>query len=74
MKSNLFFVLISSVLFFLPQPVLACISPYYPPSCYFTYRVDDAGKVSEAEQNCLLWQQLTDVYIPVEDIHEVIYE
>lgn len=74
MKSNLFFVLISSVLFLLPQPVLACISPYYPPSCYFTYRVDDTRKVSEAEQNCLLWQQLTDVYIPVEDIHEVIYE
>lgn len=74
MKSNLFFVLISLVLFFLPQPVPACISPYYPPSCYFTYRVDNTGKMSEAKQNCLLWQQLTDAYIPVEDIHEVIYK
>lgn len=74
MKSNLFFVLISIVLFYLPQPVSACISPYYPPSCYFTYRVDNAGKVSQAEQNCLLWQQLTDDNIPVGDIHEVVYE
>lgn len=74
MKSNLFFVLISIVLFYLFQPVSACISPYYPPSCYFTYRVDDAGKASQAEQNCLLWQQLTDGNIPVGDIHEVVYE
>lgn len=74
MKSNLFFVLISIVLFYLFLPVSACISPYYPPSCYFTYRVDDAGKASQAEQNCLLWQQLTDGNIPVGDIHEVVYE
>lgn len=74
MKSNLFFVLINIVLFYLFQPVSACISPYYPPSCYFTYRVDDAGKASQAEQNCLLWQQLTDGNIPVGDIHEVVYE
>lgn len=74
MKSNLFFVLISIVLFSLSQPVIACISPYYPPSCYFTYRVDDANQMTQVEQNCLLWQQLTDGSIPVEDIREVIYK
>ena len=74
MKSKLFFVLISVVPFFLSQSVMACYSPYYPPFCYLTYRVDDATEIAETEQNCLLWQQLTDASIPVEDIRKVIYE
>lgn len=50
------------------------VSDYYPPSCYFTYRVDDANQMTQVEQNCLLWQQLTDGSIPEEDIREVIYK
>lgn len=68
------FVLINTMFFFLLQPVSACTAPYYPPACYLTYRVDDAGEDSKVEQNCRLWQQLTDGSIPLEDIHKVVYE
>ncbi len=74
MKSNLFFVWISMALFFMPRVVSACVFPYYPPASYLTYRVEDEKQLSDAEQNCRLWQQLTDGNIPLEDIRKVIYE
>lgn len=75
MKSIPFFVLISWLLLFMPQQSNACISPYYHPAYYFTFRVyDDNSDHTQEEENCRLWQQLTGSNIPLADIHEVVYK
>ncbi|WP_289160931.1 hypothetical protein [uncultured Parabacteroides sp.] len=74
MKLKLCFVLINTVLFCRLNVVSACEELIYSPSCYYTYRMENTNKITEVEQNCLLWQQLTGNNVSIEDIREVVYE
>lgn len=75
MKSIPFFILISWLLVCMLQPSNACTEPYFHPAYYYTFRVYDSNSdQAQVEENCRLWQQLTDSNIPLTDIHEVVYQ
>ena len=76
MKSMRYFLLISILLLASVADAYACLGPYFQPSGYLMFRVYDdesAAKADAVRENCLAWQRLTSMTIPLEDIRYVVY-
>ena len=76
MKSNTCFWLTSALLLFVSIQTYGCGPFEYYPYGYKMYRVYDKSaivKPDERKENCILWQKLTSVDIPLDDIEQVVY-
>lgn len=78
MKSLKYSLAISMALGAFAHEAEACGYTTYLPAGYYMYRVVDdtlpAHDISFAEENCLQWQQLTSEEIPLDHIHQVVYD
>lgn len=78
MKYTRFITAISLVFAFVRAQ--ACTGPYYLPSEYYLfYFVDLPDYAPEnfnlyGDENCLLWQQQTSTFIPLDDINKLVYK
>lgn len=77
MKLNTCFWLTSVLLLFVGIQTYGCGPFEYYPYGYKMYRVYDKSAVvkpDERKENCILWQKLTSVDIPLDDIEQVVYK
>lgn len=79
MKSLKYFLAISLFAVLSVARGYACSGPYYLPKNYLMYRAVDPNDSEESpsddrRENCLAWQRLTSVTIPLGDILQVVYK
>lgn len=77
MKLNTCFWLTSAVFLCISIHTYACGPFEYYPYGYKMYRVHDRSatvRSDERKENCILWQELTSVDIPLADIEKVVYK
>ena len=74
------YLLISLAIICCVELSFACYGPWYTPKGYYMYRVyaeepvSNVHEVSESEENCREWQEMTSQSIPIEDIDSVVYK
>lgn len=77
MKSLRYFLTISILLFVDTADCHACGGPYFQPSGYLMFRAydsdSDTNTADAIQENCLAWQRLTSMTIPIDDIRYVVY-
>lgn len=77
MRSLRYFLIINILLLVGVADGYACFGPYFQPSGYMMFRAynpdGNINTTDAVQENCLAWQRLTSMTIPIEDIRYVVY-